>query len=67
MVAQTAREEVDATEWTEQEREVIVGTKWWSLDELRSTSETVYPKVLAELLPAVLRGDYPDPALTIVL
>lgn len=30
----------------------IRSRRWWTLDELRSTSETVYPVGLAELLPA---------------
>jgi len=40
--------------WTDLERATLVGHRWWRLDELRSTSEVVYPEGLAELLDRVL-------------
>ena len=38
----------------------ILGHKWWSLDELRSSSEEFAPRLVAEILPAILDGVYPD-------
>ena len=35
---------------TELERRVLVGHRWWTLDELASLGETVYPPGLPELL-----------------
>jgi len=32
-----------------------VHSRWWSLDELSTTDETVYPERLAELVAQLLR------------
>jgi 8-oxo-dGTP pyrophosphatase MutT (NUDIX family) len=40
--------------WTELERRALLGLRWWSLDELRSTTETVYPETLADLVAEAL-------------
>jgi hypothetical protein len=32
----------------------VRGHRWWSADDLRRTTETVYPLQLAELLPGLL-------------
>lgn len=37
------RFDVDASGWTELERQTISEHRWWPLDELRLTGETVYP------------------------
>jgi len=42
--------ELDVSGWTEVERRVILDHRWWTMDELRSTRETVYPEGLADLL-----------------
>lgn len=36
--------------WTELERRALAGLRWWTLDELRATVETVFPPNLADLL-----------------
>ena len=36
--------------WTELERRAILGHRWWSQQELRTTSETVYPERLLSIL-----------------
>lgn len=38
----------------------ISGHRWWSLDELRSSGEEFAPRAVAELLPDILDGHYPD-------
>lgn len=38
----------------------VSGHKWWSLDELRSSSEEFAPRLVAQLLPEILNGNYPD-------
>jgi 8-oxo-dGTP pyrophosphatase MutT (NUDIX family) len=38
--------------WTELERAVVEEHRWWTLDELRATSETVYPEDLLALIEA---------------
>ncbi|MGT2425521.1 NUDIX hydrolase [Amnibacterium kyonggiense] len=40
--------------WTELERRSLAGLRWWTLDELRGTPETVYPERLADLVAAQL-------------
>ena len=54
-LARTARFEPDPTRRTAEERRVLTGHRWWGLDELAATSDTVYPPGLADLLSRVLR------------
>ena len=35
--------------------------RWWTLEELRSSSEEFAPRAVAELLPRIIEGDYPSP------
>ncbi|CAB3784134.1 NUDIX hydrolase [Paraburkholderia caffeinilytica] len=39
-------------QWTALEREVMADSRWWSLAELASTSETIYPEDLSAILNA---------------
>ncbi|HEX6335784.1 MAG TPA: NUDIX domain-containing protein [Jiangellaceae bacterium] len=41
---------------TEDERLSMLGHRWWKLDELRSTTERIWPTDLHRLLEAVLAG-----------
>ena len=45
--------------WTEVEKRSIVGGRWWSQDELRRTTATVYPPRLTELMDLVCSGTAP--------
>lgn len=47
--------------WDEVEQRALLDHRWWSLDELRSTNEAVYPKELADLVEAILEGDLDTP------
>lgn len=38
--------------WDELERRALVEARWWTVDELRTTGETVYPEGLADLVAA---------------
>jgi 8-oxo-dGTP pyrophosphatase MutT (NUDIX family) len=42
--------------WDEIEQRALLGHRWWSVDELRATDETFYPRVLPDLVQAVLDG-----------
>ena len=42
--------------WDEVEQRALLDHRWWSLDELRSTDESVYPTQLVEVVEAVLDG-----------
>ena len=59
--------EVTQTGWSEIEKNVIKEMRWWTLDDLVRTDETVYPAVIKELLPPILAGDYPAKVLRIDL
>ncbi len=36
--------------WTTEEREMMAEHRWWSVNELRATSDVVYPKDLVDIL-----------------
>ena len=42
----------DAT-WTDVEKRAILGARWWSVEELGTTQEVIYPANLRELVIAV--------------
>jgi 8-oxo-dGTP pyrophosphatase MutT (NUDIX family) len=48
--------------WTELERRATAGHRWWCVDELTRTDETVYPEQLAELLLSLPRENQVHPA-----
>jgi 8-oxo-dGTP pyrophosphatase MutT (NUDIX family) len=56
VVARTAGGALSRQGWQPLEHEFVDELRWWTLDELRATAETVYPEHLAELLPDVLAG-----------
>ena len=41
---------VDTSRLAETEDNPVLGTRWWSREELRSTREQVYPEELLEVL-----------------
>lgn len=47
---------IDSHGWTDLEKRSMLESRWWSLKELESTTETIYPKALAELARAQLAG-----------
>lgn len=53
-LVRTSRFEPFASAWTDAERATIRGHRWWSIDELRATAETVFPESLADELEALL-------------
>ncbi|HEX4704468.1 MAG TPA: NUDIX domain-containing protein [Pseudonocardiaceae bacterium] len=44
--------------FTDVEVELTDGHRWWTRRELKSTSDTVYPEQLADLLPGLLAGNW---------
>jgi 8-oxo-dGTP pyrophosphatase MutT (NUDIX family) len=52
---------------TSEERAVIVSTRWWSLDEMKTTSETILPGCLVNLIPEIMSGTHPSELLRISL
>jgi 8-oxo-dGTP pyrophosphatase MutT (NUDIX family) len=51
---------IDTDGQEEFERTFITGHRWWTLDELRKTTDDVRPPTLADLLGRLLRGDVPE-------
>ena len=49
-VVRVAGGAIDTDGWTELEREVVEEHRWWTVDELRATDETVYPDDLLDLV-----------------
>jgi len=61
-IARASNTTVDESGFTEVERRSISGHRWWSVDELRRTGDTVYPPRLSSLLAGLLRdGPPPEP------
>ena len=42
------------------ERSYITGHRWWTLDELRSATDDIFPANLADLIDKLLRNDVTD-------
>ena len=38
----------------------VIGHRWWTLPEIESSPDDFTPRRLAEYLPSILRGDYPE-------
>lgn len=39
----------------------VVAHRWWTLSQLLRSVEEFAPKRIAELVPGIMRGDFPDP------
>lgn len=55
-VARVPAFEPERSGWTELERRELHEQRWWTLAELRSTRDTVYPETLADLVASALLG-----------
>jgi len=51
---------IDTDGQEEFERAFITGHRWWTLDELRNTTDDVRPPALADLIDRLLRDGIPD-------
>jgi 8-oxo-dGTP pyrophosphatase MutT (NUDIX family) len=47
--------------WDEVEQRALIGHRWWTVDELRTTDEAVYPSELADVVQAVIDGTLSAP------
>jgi 8-oxo-dGTP pyrophosphatase MutT (NUDIX family) len=45
--------------WNDLERRLVDDIRWWSLAEIGSSAERIYPEGLADLLPEILAGNFP--------
>ena len=46
--------DVSSERWTDEERDVILEHRWWTLDDLRVTTDPVFPPGIAELVMQAL-------------
>jgi len=53
-LGRTRRTEVDLTEGGADEHALFLAARWWTVEELRATAETVYPVGLAALVERLL-------------
>lgn len=67
MVVKTKTSEVSHSNFTPEEKEVIVKSAWFSLDAIKNCSEVIFPVVLPDYLPAILDGNYPNEPIEIDL
>ena len=51
--------------WTAVERASVTELRWWDVDELANTTETVYPPALPDLVQALLVNGWDGTTLTI--
>ncbi len=58
-VARTAGGTLSRAGWQPLEHELVDDIRWWTLSELKTTDDMVYPEGLALLLPDVLAGRFP--------
>lgn len=65
MVARCAGGEPSRRGWDELERRLIDDIRWWTLDEIFDSSETIHPEGFAALLPDVVAKRYPATPLII--
>ena len=49
---------INTSGFTAVERRTVDGHRWWTVDDLRSTKDTVYPVQLPDLLPKLLTGQW---------
>jgi 8-oxo-dGTP pyrophosphatase MutT (NUDIX family) len=58
-LAHTEVTAIDTAGWTPQERDVLITSNWWTVDELAVTQDVIAPRKLALLLPPLLAGQMP--------
>ena len=59
IVAFAPSEALEAGGWTEWERDQIIDVCWWAHEELRHSTENIFPRNLGALLEPILAGNFP--------
>ena len=52
--------DISRAAWEAHEHDLVDDIRWWSLDEMLTTTEILLPEGLTDLLPDILAGRYPD-------
>ncbi len=53
-LVRTSTFEPNSTQWTDTEEATIRGHRWWTIEQLHTTDETVFPEDLADQLERLL-------------
>jgi len=61
-LVRVADQSLSRDHWTPSEVEVMTDHRWWSVEELTSTSETVFPETLVAILANIERADTSVPS-----
>lgn len=67
MVVKTNNKNVVLTNLDEWEKKKVKRLKWFSLEEIIHSDEVIYPVVLPQYLPSILKGKYPKKPIEIDL
>lgn len=67
LVARTKNNNITFNFLTDEEKTSIKSFKWFSLDEIKYSSELIYPVVLPEYLFDILNGNFPEKTISIDL
>ena len=51
--------------WTDEERAIMLDLRWWTLDEIITTKDRIFPSSLSRYLPDVLLENYPSEPIVI--
>lgn len=60
IVVKTNKNDITTANFTENEKKVVKELKWFSLDEIKSSKEIIYPVNLKDKIENILEGRYPD-------
>ena len=67
ILAYAPSEEFSTAGFTEIERAVVRDMRWWSVEEIATTQETIFPIGIARLLPDVIAGRLPPEPIDLAL
>ncbi|ARN84726.1 NUDIX domain-containing protein [Candidatus Nucleicultrix amoebiphila] len=67
VVAHTSETKFSLAHLTDSEKKVIKALSWFSLEDIKNSSDIIYPIVLPDYLPDILLGHYPHDPLWIDL
>ncbi len=67
IVAKTTKKDISLDHLTPEEQTVIEKIAWFSFEEIKKSTEVIFPIMLPEYLPDILAGNYPEQPLEIDL
>ena len=67
IVARTKQKNVSLENLTQAEQAVVKKVDWFSLEEIKNSTEVIYPVLLPQYLPDIISGKYPEQPIEINL